>query len=345
MKEGNAISTVPEPATRANADWDVLDCIAVNLAVLLRRAGLPDTSTALCSQWTFMVDGRERWPVPVLEHTRREVHVERVTGLACRAHDLALDQPVEEIDHLLQTTGGVLVYADAYWLPWLPMYGRQHVEHSAAVTKVTADMVDITDAYTAATEWGDASYIETRLPREVLARAIRDSRGEHRHRAVTVLPRAGGPVADACALLSANVRAVRETVVAGRAIARFAEAYSDLRGDVDQWRAFDLSCWMVARARAAHARWLSRLTGTDRYLVPQGLVDGFDRLARDWQRTSQLAYLNRRKVVAGRSGTAGVAGRISADLQTAEVRLCEQLADHLDPYGPHVPTGSGVSSP
>lgn len=309
---------------------DVLDCVGANVALLLARAGVPDPLPALGSQWTFELDGAPEWPLPVLVHTDLERYLLATVGRECGRHHLLAADPIGALHRVVEAAGEVVVYADAYALPWLPMYRRQHVEHTAVVTgmRPESSMVHVLDGYTAATDWGDAAPVDLEVPLDVLAEAIVHCPSAHRLTALSLgaPERAPDNPAD---LLVANARALTRTVVANRTVTAFADAYRTAGTLPEAWRRFELGCWLVARARAAHVRWLRSTLAVHAGLLPAEFTARFEGLADDWQQASRLAYLTRRRVDRGRPGAPALLDEVATVLQAREQELSLALADRV----------------
>lgn len=145
-------------AAMERADTDLLDCLAVNLAVLLVWHGAADVRTPFAARWRFRLrgdragDGRPDLPPQHLAADLREL-----AGWELRwqsAADLGSELPAWAA--ACDDGQPVLVVADAFDVPWVPYAGHEHMEHSFIVAGVDGDRLTIADGYTNTTEWGAA---------------------------------------------------------------------------------------------------------------------------------------------------------------------------------------------
>jgi hypothetical protein len=276
---------------------------------MLRAVGVTEPLDLLASQLAFDFDEGAGEALPVVGHR------DPLALFGCHA----IGGPTD-IGCLIAEHGPTLVFADAYELPWLPMYGNQHVEHTAVVTAVSTVGAATSDGYWADTEWGQARPVVTALSCAVLARAMAANPG--RHRAVAATIDAAPPVPAAREALRENARRLDASVVRGKAVERFGRAYADRGDDLDGYRRFELGCWVVARSRAAHRRWLDRV----RPAPPAGLVEELDRLAAAWQQASTLAHVTRRRAEAGHRTGSAAAEQVATHMQERESAAARRLA-------------------
>ena len=125
------------------ADTDLLDCLAVNLAVLLAWHGAADVRTPFAARWRFRLrddaagDSRLDLPPRDLADDLRELAgwelrwrpaADLAGELAAWASSCDEGQPV-------------LVVADAFDMPWVPYAGHEHMTHATAIAEIAPVML------------------------------------------------------------------------------------------------------------------------------------------------------------------------------------------------------------
>ncbi|HEX5116507.1 MAG TPA: BtrH N-terminal domain-containing protein [Pseudonocardiaceae bacterium] len=211
--------------------------------------------------------------------------------------------------HELRRGRPVIVVGDAYHLPWLPYHGHEHMDHGFVLTGVRNGVLLAVDPYDNATEWGKATPLATELPAGQLDAALADGRWAVLEPAERTDPE---PPDNAAAIVAAADGGVYGRFLDGHAKAGLAELHN-----------LSLQCWLLARSRGLHARWLA----ADSKSTSDVSTRFIDHVVPAWQRASELAYVALRRVRSGRRAPTAVldAVRTAAD---GEVRLARELLRH-----------------
>jgi hypothetical protein len=281
-------------AAMERADTDLLDCLAVNLAVLLAWHGAADVRTPFAARWRFCLrgDGAGRSRPDLPPHDLGE-DLRELAGRQLRWHpsaDLAGELPAWAA--ACDEGQPVLVMADAFDMPWVPYAGHEHMEHSLIVAGVDGDRLTIADGYTNTTEWGAAHPVTATVSRAEIAGLLA---GGGRW---SVLRPAGRPEAITFARLVRNnaddICAAHEAghyEVFVRQAAALAQA-----GDLAP---VALDSWLLARSRRLHSRWLDSNAATS---VPAPVRQDFAAsVAAAWTRAAEMSYIGLRRARSGRA--------------------------------------------
>lgn len=312
-------------------DYDLMDCVAANVAVLVSLEGRDDPRRTLGSQWHFAFDAGDDRGTPILDRLSLEEQLRLLAGIELRRHRLA--DPLDALAELLEASDAVLVYGDAYEMPWLPLHRMVHLEHTFVITALDrrAGTATVLDAYTNRTEHGDARPTATVAD---LATVLAGSVGPSGAVQALTLHRqdAAGTRATPGEIVLGNCRALVEQIAHHDPIAAFA-AHHERDGDpLQQAAALALDCWLVARKRALHRRWLGLADGE--ISLPAGFEERFaERVVTPWQRAATFAHLAERRARDGRRASGGVLRLVDGDLRDAERTLAEELLGHLEAGG------------
>jgi hypothetical protein len=287
-------------AAMARADTDLLDCLAVNLAVLLGWHGHADIRTPFAARWRFRLrataagDCAPDLPAFDLAEDLRELAGWELRWQ--RAGYLGSQLPA----WAASTDEGqpVLVVADAFDMPWVPYAGHEHMEHSFIVTRADGASLTVADGYANTTEWGAARPVLATLgpdeTRRLLACPGRWS-----------VPRPAGRPAVRRPLAATDVaRLIRDNADEIGAASRAGRYQVFLRRAAALAHGKDLSplaldSWLLARSRRLHARWLDSDAAA---WVPASVRQDFSALvAAAWARAAEMAYIGLRRARAGRA--------------------------------------------
>lgn len=244
-------------------DHRLFDCVQVNLAELADRRHGEGTHLALGRVLRF-------WPRPGADglptvEPRVDAHVSESAAL--------LGLRVTRRERITTADGlepgpGCYVVADAYHLPWVPYYGKQHLEHSFLVEPAD-EGVTVVDGYHNDTQWGAARPGRWPLGHAELAEALPEG-------ALTFDLVAGDPPADRTPLVEL---ADADSYVA---------TYADHPDRVRAMRGLTLQTWLLTRSRRLHAAAM----GSDTDTVRAHLAE--------WDALAKQVYLASRRVSAGR---------------------------------------------
>lgn len=320
------MSPVRERVDPVLEDGELLDCIAVNVSVLLRHRGAADARSPYACQWRFAFTDADGG-LPVLEHEPALSVVAEQTGH--RLREIELPASAEALAELVERAGPVLLLGDAFAMRWVPYHGHAHMEHSLIVDGVSADgrWADVADGYRNRTEWGDAAPCRVRLEVAELL-AICAPGGALR---VHVLEQAGPPrPVDAPAWLRRNAAAMCGAEAA-TSLAVFADrARMDGDGLPERFERFVLACWLTYRARALHARWLASVERERAQVLPPGFAAAFDEsVVGAWRRAMEFSYVASRRVRLGRALPPAPFDIVAGQAAPAELDLARRLAERL----------------
>lgn len=319
--------TRTRPLSYERVDSALLDCIDDNLAVLLGHTGVEDVRTPFACQWHFAFDPEGARPLrlartPVEELIARHSGARIVTG--------TLDaRPLAETCAAHAAAGTpLLLFGDAFLMPWLPYFAREHMEHSFIVDGASDDglFVHVVDAYANRTAWGEAAPVQTELHVLGLERMVRDLESAHAGTWRTVERAEVESPWDVPALLRENAAAILRTVGEERQVERFSRHYAERAGDAEALGPFVLACWLAARARALHGLWLADVARERPHLLSEEIARRYaEEVAAPWQRASEFAYVMLRRVSQGKAAPDVCFRILEQTVAPGEVRCAQAL--------------------
>jgi len=280
-------------AALAQADTDLLDCLAVNVAVLLAWHGDADVRTPFAARWLFRLrgkgtrDSRPDLPPQDLADDLRELAGWELQWQS--AAELAGELPA------WSTTchGGqpVLVVADAFDMPWVPYCGHEHMEHSFIIAGVGDRDLTVVDGYTNTTEWGAAQPVTSTVGRPEIAGLLAGP-----GRWSVVGPAGSSPAPNPARLVQDNAEQIRSAGQAGCYEAFLSHAATLVQaGDLAP---VALDTWLLARSRGLHARWLDSEAAA---WVPAPTRRDFSAtVTAAWTRAAEMSYIGLRRARSGR---------------------------------------------
>jgi hypothetical protein len=311
----------------SRVDADALDCVAVNVAVLLDFLGIADVRTPFAAEWHFAFEPANEAAHLRLTRSSLMEAVRRYCGCIIEPHAVTLGETTADELSRLAARGPFLVFGDAYHMPWLPYVGHQHMEHSVIVAGAGDDDMRIVDAYVIRTEWGDSQPIATSVPACILIDSMKALVSERRGIAWTIRRTNPVPQIDLMAILGDNVDEIVRALAQRHALRSFARHYQERSGELAALRDFTLNCWLVARARQLHARWLQDRARDCPDLVSTEFAENFDTaVVRPWQKTSEFAYISLRRRQSGRLPPDAVFGMIIDQMEPAELEAAKRLS-------------------
>lgn len=311
-------------------DAAYLDCVADNLALLLLHLGHQDVRTPFACQWHFGFDESKADALPVLYRYSLPEIIAEQTG--CRVYQQQLDPSnyVDALGALVERGQPVLVFGNAFFIPWLPYFGHASQEHSFIVDGISADrrLVHIADAHENTTEWGKAEPTTVELPSIALP-VILKTESEHA-RTIFLLERVSDtPEIDVKVLLLDNARQIALAHEQGQFRA-FADFYRKRSQDVSAAKQFELAIWLIARSRALHGMWLHDVAERRPDLLPHAYPDRYEKeVALPWKRAEGQAYLLIRRVARGRPAPVACFTMIEETIAPQEAALADALLAHL----------------
>jgi hypothetical protein len=315
-----------------DVDSAYLDCLNDNLAVLLDYLGVTDIRTPFACQWYFDFDPSAHDRRPILESFPVEDFIRQHTGCSIKKSQFERGRAVETCSELVQRGQPVLVFGDAFLMPWLPYFGQEHMEHSFIVDGISADqqVLHIVDAYYNRTEWGTATPTATYLPVMGLEPIIHNVESPHGGAFWTMQQDGPAHAVDFLALLQRNAEQMGMQARDAGPLSRFCQHYAEAIRDASAIKEFTLACWLVARARGYHHLWLSDVASTHPNLFDPTFVDRFSQdVVAPWQRVSEFAYILFRRVSQGRTPPDTCFRMLAETIQPNEARLASDLAEQL----------------
>ncbi len=287
---------------------EALDCLQANLAVLADRWHGAGTHLRLGAALEFAP--RPATPLPTVDPglAGRLTEARDLLGLVVRERYRRVSGP--ELRGLTAAGDAVYVVADAHDLPWVPYFGRRHVEHSFLLTAGAGGWTAV-DAYHNDTLWGQARPCVLRLDAPAVDAA-----------AASVSALVLDPVE-----LPAGVPARVRPPDPGE-IAAYVSAY---RRHPERAVAMDrltLETWLLARARRLYAAWTRSPADAEH--------------ADTWSALAEQAYLALRRVERGRPEPPGPLDRLTG-LLLAEAERPE--APHPEAPRPEAPRPEAEPAP
>ncbi len=310
-------------------DTDALDCVAVNVAVLLDFVGIADVRTPFAAEWHFAFEAASEPAHPLLMRSSLAQTVHSYSGCIVDSHTVGIGELIIAGLRELASRGPFLVFGDTYHMPWLPYCGRQHMEHSVIVAGWDDGDVHIVDAYRIRTEWGEAQPSAATIPAAALLESMETLISDRRGIAWTIRRVDTAPKIDFAAVLRDNADEIRRSLAERHALRAFAGYYQAHSGELPFLREFTLNCWLVARARLLHARWLQDRAHDCPNVVTPELVEGFQTLVGSWQKASEFAYISLRRRQDGRLPSEAPFHMIVNQLELAEIDAARRLSEAL----------------
>jgi hypothetical protein len=203
------------------------------------------------------------------------------------------------------------------------------MEHSVIVAGWDDGDVHIVDAYRIRTEWGEAQPSATTIPAAALLESMEALISDRRGIAWTIRRVDMAPKIDFAAVLRDNADEIRRSLAERHALRAFASYYQAHSEKLPLLREFTLNCWLVARARLLHARWLQDRAHDCPNVVTPELVEGFQTLVGSWQKASEFAYISLRRRQDGRQPSEAPFHMIVNQLELAEIDAARRLAEAL----------------
>jgi hypothetical protein len=315
------------PLAADGIPYGAMDCVETNVALALRLRGVPALH-GLGGEWHFAFDPQaEDLGVSLERHSLGE-RLERMVGFTVCEYDGGAT-PLETIAAVIERHGVAIVFGDAYEMPWLPLFGRESLEHTFAVIGLNrkAGTVSLLDSYTNISEHGEAAPTAALVPSQTVLAAVSALRTPCSGRVIGLAP--GKPAAANCVgtQLVENAAAISDEIGDRRALGSFAESYEQALHDGRRAGQFVLACWLIARKRRLHCDWLDALVHDEAFDLPASLVARYDEsVATPWQRAAELAYLVGRRVRAGKQAPTTVLRMIEGELAEAELSAAAALS-------------------
>ncbi len=323
---------VPDAVVCAHdIDFAAMDCLETNLAALLRLARFKAIHGTLGAHWHFEYSESRGGEVK-LEREPVADQIEMISGVEFTRPTLST--PIENgVLDVVARHGATLFFGDAFAMPWLPLYEKEHLEHTFVVTAANpkSGLVCVLDTYTNLSEHGRAVPVITTVDVRTAGLAItalaRDARARTALAIRSVADRPRPAFTELCAVNAAEMVQSLARDDALRGFARYFRCEASRRNSVD---GFVLACWLTARKRQLHHLWL--LSGRkDGALSIGSLIEDFDStVVEPWKRAAEFAYLLERRIRAGRQPSTAVFDFLEQTIHPAECGLAERFVRHLE---------------
>lgn len=285
-------------------DWQLFDCVQVNLAVLADRWHGAGTHLDLGAVLQFRpAPGPGGLPTVECSAEEQLTDAARTLGLAI------LDRRTVQPGEVVEPASGRYVVADAYHLPWVPYFGQRHMNHSFLLERAEGGGAVVVDGYHNETPWGGARPVSRQLNRTELAAAVPGPA-----LAVTLGP------ADAP---RAPVRP--QTALAdGKTSDRYVTAYAEHPDRLAALDRLTLETWLLARSRNLHSR----------FLQARGVLADDPAAAEHvtaWESLAESVYLGYRRVERGRPEPRELYTRLAHQLNRDHEVFGDSWADVSEP--------------
>lgn len=342
---GANVTAVPRQVDVDGLDNDLLDCLDDNIAALLRHQGVADVRTPFGCQWFFGFpppDPRQDgpFPLPALRNQPLSGILAAGTGFRLATPDVDAGGEERFCAEMLGDGRPVIVQGDAFLMPWLPYYGRQHMNHSFIVEAAGDGVLGIADAYCNKTEWGEAAPTRTVIPSGALQPLAETARAAGEPPFLMLEPDGDPRPLDVAGVLRQNAGQIRRQLGERKLMTAFSRHYADAITAPGAAERFSLACWLIARDRALHARWLGDLAAAANPELDAGFADAFtERVAAPWQQAVRFSYLLQRRVQAGKAAPDSAFAQIEGEIEPAEIEVAglldrTQAADPVRPAAP-----------
>ncbi|MGF7050447.1 hypothetical protein J2T13_004985 [Paenibacillus sp. DS2015] len=277
-------------------DTNYLDCVCDNIAVLLQNKGIEDANDIFASSWYFDFSIEQNYDVPSLDFMSLSDRLLRYTGYNFTRNIFYSKSYRETIYELLKLERPLIVFGDTYYMPWLAYYEKEHHEHTCIISGIDLqkDTVTIIDAFQNRTPWGDISPQIVEVPIEALVRAIEYLRTPEYRSYYYLLKENDPDPISYIHILNTNQKLILQKVMKENTIHQFSNYYREKFLDHEEAQKFVLSCWLSARARANHYKWLSKL---DNNLISDDLIKKFNKnIVLPWRQVSEYSFILSQKI-------------------------------------------------
>ncbi|HEY7416918.1 MAG TPA: hypothetical protein VH593_17160 [Ktedonobacteraceae bacterium] len=311
-------------------DTAYLDCVTDNLALLLLHRGIRDVRTPFACHWHFAFHEGQNGGLPELSRSPLTEALETQTGWNVQQDVLNVADCIETLSQHLRQNQPVLVFGDAYFIPWQPYFGHDHQEHSFLIDGISEDnkFVHIVDAHENTTEWGQAQPVACDLPAMAL-KIILNQQSEHAQTYWWLEQCEGRLEIDLTSLLLANAQHMLAPTTRGQFEA-FVRYYHEHIQDMEIARTFELALWLIGRARMLHSLWLQDIEREHPALLPLHYADRFaNEVVVFWQRAREQSYLMLRRVMRGRPAPEACFSLLGQTIVPQEIMLADALFQHL----------------
>lgn len=292
-----------------------LDCVSVNLALLLAHEGVADVRTPFAHEWALRLVDDGGGFAPELPSRAQPRSLERFAGFAPQRRTIGLLTDAVACWRAELAAGRpVLVEADAFFLPWVPYHQNEHMSHGFVVDGIGAGadpVLEVVDPYDNNTRWGRSAPMTTAIRSSLLVDAVRAGSW------TVVVPAGEAGTADPEAEIARNCASIVAAAGDGTVDRLRAAARATSVPGLHQ---LALWGWLFTRARELHLLWLNTVSnGPGTAAPPFARAFGAEVVPR-WRRLQEVTYIAVRRAEAGRSVPGSVPSALN-DVLDAEVAL------------------------
>ncbi|WP_258903245.1 hypothetical protein [Actinokineospora sp. UTMC 2448] len=247
------VETLPDKLTSAldTVDPTALDCLQSSVAVVADWYHGPGTFSRMGAHLRFRPRPTDDalWTI--------EAETEPHLSAAVDAVGIRFTDTIRGADEARSAarTSLLLCVADAYELPWLPYFRREHMDHSFLLTSGDDASALMIDVYRNDTVHGPAEPTARRTGWKDLEPIMHSPRT----RTTAVVP-GTLPELQPRMVLRDNAQHLNDPHVPV-VLDRYIEAYRTHPDQVLALRRMTLETWLLARSRQLHALWLQRAVG------------------------------------------------------------------------------------
>ncbi|MDH6113893.1 acyl carrier protein [Kitasatospora sp. MAP12-15] len=286
-------TTADTSAPLSTLPAELFDCLQVNLGLLADRWHGGGTHLRLGA--ALRLDPRPGpGGLPTVERSTEQQLAEAQQRLGLVLRELR----TESSGAAVRPGPGCYLVADAYHLPWVPYFGRRHLEHSFLAETDPSGAITIVDGYHNETPWGSARPGRWTLDAARFAAALPGP--------VTVAEFAPDPAGPGAATDASGPGAVEP--IGPAAVLTYVGAYAEHSDRAAALEQLTLETWLLARSRKLHAAFAQATgatgaTGASTARVAEHL--------RAWDALTEQVYLAYRRVERGRAEPQGLLARLA----------------------------------
>ena len=311
-------------------DYKYLDCIENNIATLLAYEGVHDLRTPFACQWYFSFQENAKNRVKVKRQAVEDL-VLKYTGYKVSQYILN-DKPLDLelcVSHINQKKP-LLIIGDTFYMPWLPYFQREHMDHSFIVTGIDeiSGIIKVVDAYYNHTEWGLAEPVYTNISLADLCR-ITDSLGEGKEYIILEKKEEDCAISwNWNGIVEENAVSIVQNIDRCNMLSRFCRFYRNRLCDIEEIKTFVLDCWLIYRNRKMHSLWLTDLARRSAESWHSEIAESFEKeIVTAWQRVNEFAYIMLRRLVRNKKVPETSFDLIENELRGSESKTAMQIID------------------
>ncbi|RJX37517.1 hypothetical protein D3P09_21275 [Paenibacillus pinisoli] len=274
-------------------DTSNLDCIHDNIAVLLHHGGILNADHIFASTWYFDFIADETAVTPIVPKLDYLALPERISyaGFELTEKKFREGDYISTITDLLAQGNPLIVFGDAFYMPWLHYYSREHHEHTIIIAGINSatKKIAIIDAFQNLTPWGTIHRQKKEISLTVLIEAIEKLQTTKR-KSYYLLNKIGPQTSLGNEIImNINSERIIQKVGEEQTISKFSSYYKERFMSREYLDQFVYSCWLTARARVNYHKWMSYI---DSKMNTVSLINEFyETIVKPWNQVSTFAYV------------------------------------------------------